>query len=207
MSGCDSRQPHQSPDKPGTSVRWSLQNSAGRGSTRTACHFGVVADKQCTCPASRPMRERYPPTPPISTQAGENEIQVSLISSTFSGCDTPHPCYHPFTGKCPGCPAVTRVSPNKPEATTGALPALPTIWTRSSNQGSNPLSAGRLWVQIPSGPPLPGGGQRSRRLNPALLQNKSPVPSWFHRGISARGVGATSWLGTEVDRQVQVLPH
>src|SRR6516162_9808011 len=27
-------------------------------------HFGVVADKQCTCPASKPMRERYPPTPP-----------------------------------------------------------------------------------------------------------------------------------------------
>ena len=25
---------------------------------------GVVADKQCTCPASRPMWERYPPTPP-----------------------------------------------------------------------------------------------------------------------------------------------
>ena len=50
-------------------------------------------------------------------------------------------------------------------------------WTRSSNQPSNPLSAGRLWVQTPSGPPLPGGGQRSRRLNPALLQkpdNSSP---------------------------------
>ena len=26
---------------------------------------GVVADKQCTCPASKLMRERYPPTPPI----------------------------------------------------------------------------------------------------------------------------------------------
>src|SRR5436190_20159308 len=25
---------------------------------------GVVADKQCTCPASRVMWERYPPTPP-----------------------------------------------------------------------------------------------------------------------------------------------
>src|ERR1039458_10700750 len=30
-------------------------------------HFGVVADKECTCPASKLMRERYPPTPPIST--------------------------------------------------------------------------------------------------------------------------------------------
>ena len=26
--------------------------------------FGVVADKQCTCPASKLMWERYPPTPP-----------------------------------------------------------------------------------------------------------------------------------------------
>ena len=54
------------------------------GSTEAACHFlqfgfrvcfgcrtsnfgflpGVVADKECTCPASKPMRERYPPTPP-----------------------------------------------------------------------------------------------------------------------------------------------
>ena len=36
------------------------------GSTKAACQssYGVVADKQCTCPASRPMRERYPPTPP-----------------------------------------------------------------------------------------------------------------------------------------------
>src|SRR5205823_13947535 len=36
------------------------------GSTEAACHshFGVVADKQCTCPASRLMWERYPPTPP-----------------------------------------------------------------------------------------------------------------------------------------------
>ena len=28
-------------------------------------HPGVVADKQCTCPASRFMWERYPPTPPF----------------------------------------------------------------------------------------------------------------------------------------------
>src|SRR5258707_265971 len=26
---------------------------------------GVVADKQCTCPATKLRRERYPPTPPI----------------------------------------------------------------------------------------------------------------------------------------------
>ena len=55
------------------------------GSTEAACHFcssdfefvsdfelrisdfylGVVADKKCTCPASKLMRERYPPTPPF----------------------------------------------------------------------------------------------------------------------------------------------
>src|SRR5438105_2393185 len=37
------------------------------GSTEAACHFhfGVVADKQCTCPASKLMWERYPPTPPF----------------------------------------------------------------------------------------------------------------------------------------------
>ena len=38
------------------------------GGTRATCQFlfGVVADKECTCPASRLMWERYPPTPPIS---------------------------------------------------------------------------------------------------------------------------------------------
>ena len=35
-----------------------------RGSTGAACH-GDVADKECTCLASRLMRERYPPSPPI----------------------------------------------------------------------------------------------------------------------------------------------
>src|SRR4030095_3078015 len=46
-----------------------------RGSTEAACQivnpkseiinpFGVVADKQCTYPASKLMWERYPPTPP-----------------------------------------------------------------------------------------------------------------------------------------------
>ena len=61
------------------------------GSTRAACQFpffGVVADKQCTCPASKLMRERYPPTPPF--HCGENEIQASLISSASVGA-TPTP--------------------------------------------------------------------------------------------------------------------
>ncbi len=60
-----------------------------RGSTEAACHFhGVVADKQCTCLASRLMRARYPPTPPF--HCGENEIQASLISSAYVGA-TPTP--------------------------------------------------------------------------------------------------------------------
>src|SRR2546430_16529477 len=46
------------------------------GSTRRLANFhGVVADKQCTCPASRLMWERYPPTPPAFARcdaAGES---------------------------------------------------------------------------------------------------------------------------------------
>ena len=57
------------------------------GSTQTACQ-GVVADKQCTCPASRLMRERYPLTPP--SHCGENEIHASLMRSASVGA-TPTP--------------------------------------------------------------------------------------------------------------------
>ena len=45
----------------------------------------------------------------------------------------------PSTGKRSGCPAVTRVSQNEPEATTGALPALPTS-LRPSAEGGRRLS-------------------------------------------------------------------
>lgn len=38
----------------------------GAAPGRPASFHGVVADKQCTCLASKPMWERYPPTPPIS---------------------------------------------------------------------------------------------------------------------------------------------
>src|SRR5262245_11965278 len=37
----------------------------GAAPRRRANFSGVVADKQCTCPASKLMWERYPPTPPI----------------------------------------------------------------------------------------------------------------------------------------------
>ena len=48
-------------------VRPSLQNSAclGRHQGDLPIYPGVVADKQCTCLASKLMWERYPPTPPI----------------------------------------------------------------------------------------------------------------------------------------------
>ena len=71
------------------STRPSFQNSAYSGQHGGSLPFsGVVADKQCTCPASRLMRERYPPTPPF--HCGENEIQASLISSASVGA-TPTP--------------------------------------------------------------------------------------------------------------------
>jgi len=37
----------------------------GAAPGRLANFNGVVADKECTCPASKLMRERYPPTPPL----------------------------------------------------------------------------------------------------------------------------------------------
>ena len=50
------------------------------GGTRAACHFGVVADKQCTCPASKPMWERYPPTPPFHCGKLDQCTEGSLIN-------------------------------------------------------------------------------------------------------------------------------
>src|ERR1700688_2177580 len=99
MSGCDSRQPHHSVRDFRTgrapAVQPSLQNSACSGQHRGGLPFanrayiyGVVADKQCTCFASKLMRERSPPTPPF--YRGENEIQASLISSASVGA-TPTP--------------------------------------------------------------------------------------------------------------------
>ena len=62
--------------------------SSLRAARRQPANFGVVADKQCTCPASKLMWERYPPTPPF--HCGENEIQASLISFASVGA-TPTP--------------------------------------------------------------------------------------------------------------------
>src|SRR6267378_1896060 len=53
-------------DRPRASLRDRVSKTQSAwGNTKAACQFsGVVADKQCTCPASKLMRERYPPTPP-----------------------------------------------------------------------------------------------------------------------------------------------
>src|SRR5258706_2187813 len=89
------------------STRPSLQNSAysGRHGGSLPFSFGVVADKQCTCPASKLMWECYPPTPPF--HCGENEIQASLISSASVGA-TPTPATN--LGRCSGCRPVNPVS-------------------------------------------------------------------------------------------------
>src|SRR5262245_49014249 len=64
------------------STRPSLQNSevALRKHLRAprrqpAIFIWVVADKQCTCPASKVMWERYPPAPPISTAGNSTKAQ------------------------------------------------------------------------------------------------------------------------------------
>ena len=72
---------------------------------RLAVLIEQVTDKQGTCPASKLMRERYPPTPPF--HCGENEIQVSPISSTSVGA-TPTPATN--LGRCSGCRSVKPVS-------------------------------------------------------------------------------------------------
>ena len=92
------------------STQPSFQNSAYSGQHGGSLPFsGVVADKQCTCFASKPIWERYPSTPLF--HCGENEIQVSFISSTFVGA-TPTPATN-FSGKRSSCPTVNRVSLNK----------------------------------------------------------------------------------------------
>ena len=61
------------------SMRPSLQNSAhsGQHGGSLPFSFGVVADKQCTCFASRLMWERYPPTPPIAGNSTNAQREAS----------------------------------------------------------------------------------------------------------------------------------
>src|ERR1043166_250003 len=76
-SGCDSRQPHQFFTGCASARGRVSKTQLTPGSTEAACpfSFGVVADKQCTCPASKLMRERYPPTPPISIAGNSTNAQ------------------------------------------------------------------------------------------------------------------------------------
>src|SRR6266498_4647345 len=64
------------------STRPSLQNSAysGQHGGSLPFSFGVVADKQCTCPASKHMWERYPPTPPFHCGKLDQCTERSLIN-------------------------------------------------------------------------------------------------------------------------------
>ena len=105
------------------------------GSTRAACQFpflGVVADKQCTCPASKLMRERYPPTPPF--HCGENEIQASLISSASVGA-TPTPATN--LGRCSGCRSVKPVSQTTVGSDDWSITSTSHhFWIRSSISGT-----------------------------------------------------------------------
>lgn len=66
MSGCSSRQSHHFLQAAHQPVQPGFQNPACLGQHQGGLPvFGVVADKQCPCLASRPTRERYPPTPPF----------------------------------------------------------------------------------------------------------------------------------------------
>ena len=86
---------------------------------------GVVADKQCTCFASKVMWERYPPTPLIQlreTRPMHREKPHKLLQVGV----TPTPATHSWEViRLPDCKS--GVTKTIAEVTTGALPALPTI--------------------------------------------------------------------------------
>ena len=148
--------------------------------------LGVVADKQCTCPASKHMWERYPPTPPF--HCGENEIQASLISSASAGA-TPAPATN--FGKRSGCRSVKPVSQNEPEATTGALPALPTISGSVAQPAEQPVVCGKAEGASPFGSANLPAGRRPGTARPASNRTKVPRRLPTRRGQTARSVAAT----------------
>ena len=156
QSGCNSRQPHQIFDRLSVSTRPSLQNSAYSGQHGGSLPFsGVVADKQCTCPASKRMRERYPPTPPFhllrETRPTHREKPHKLLQVGL----TPTPATN-FLGRRSSCPTVNRVSQNK----TGSdelehyqhFP--PFHFGLVAQSAERPVVCGRLRVQAPSSPPI-----------------------------------------------------
>ena len=112
-SGCNSRQPHQfftgraparAAESPKLSLLW---GSTGGG---LPFSFGVVADKQCTCLASKLMWERYPPTPPFQLRGNSTMYRAKPHKLASGGCDS-HSRYQ-FSGKCSGCRSVNPVSEN-----------------------------------------------------------------------------------------------
>ncbi len=130
------------------STRPSFQNSAYSGQHGGSLPFsGVVADKQCTCPASRLMWARYPPTPPF--HCGENEIQASPISSASVGA-TPTPATN-FREviHLPDCKSA--VVNQSWKRRTGALPALPTISGLVAQSAERPVVCGRVEGASPFG--------------------------------------------------------
>ncbi len=154
-SGRDARRPHRfkktvcppnfqavfSYHTPGASER-SLVSKTGPvwGSTKTACH-GVVADKQCTCPASRLMRERYPPAPPF--HCGENEIQASLINSASVGA-TPTPAAN--LGRCSGCRPVKPVSLTRAGSDDWSITSTSHFIGSAAPSAGQPVACGKAGV-------------------------------------------------------------
>ena len=71
-----------------------------RGSTGAACH-GDVADKVCTCLASRAMLERYPPSPPFQrglprlADCKSAVIKPSRKRDSWCITTNSHPLSHP----------------------------------------------------------------------------------------------------------------
>ena len=107
-----------------------------------------MADKQCTCLASKLMWEHYPPTPPF--HCGENEIQASLISSASVGA-TPTPATNILWEVIQ--PAVCKPAVAKQcwKMTTGALPALPTISGSVAQSEEQPVVCGKAEGASPFG--------------------------------------------------------
>jgi hypothetical protein len=87
----------------------------------------------------------------IAGNSTKAQREASLNFFRWARLPPPLPIWEVF--RLPACKS--GVAKQTSEVTTGALPAPPTIFRiRSSTSQSNPLSAGRLRVQVPSDPPF-----------------------------------------------------
>ena len=119
------------------------------GGTEAACQFhsGVVADKQCSCPASKLMWEHYPPTPPF--HCGENEIQASLISSASAGA-TPAPATNlREVIRLPDCKSGVRKT--KSEVTDWSITSASHHFGLVAQSAERPVVCGRVEGATPFG--------------------------------------------------------